>query len=242
MSGVKEHYDKHLGNFYTWMSGDFHTNQEEFLHHLRELLLFPQGNGAALDLGAGHGIQAVALARSGYTVKAVDFNLQLLSELRQHAQGLPVEAIEGDILEVKSYVSPPPELVICWGDTLTHLPSRQEVVRFLQDICEVLAAPGRLLLSFRDYSQPLEGDSRFIPVKSDNQRILTCFLEYEPEFVRVTDLLHEKAEEGWMQKVSSYTKVRITPAEVVSVIESMGLKVAHQDLLRGLVRIVAQKG
>jgi hypothetical protein len=54
---------------------------------------------------------------------------------------------------------------------------------------------------FRDYAKPLQGDVRFIHVKSDEERILTCVLEYEESFVRVTDLLYEKTDGTWTQKV-----------------------------------------
>jgi len=40
-------------------------------------------------------------------------------------------------------------------------------------------------LSFRDLTPDLTGLNRFIPVRSDPDRIMTCFLEYEPETVIV---------------------------------------------------------
>lgn len=49
------------------------------------------------------------------------------------------------------------------------------------------------LLSFRDYSVPLQDEKRFIPVRSDEGRILTCFLEYSEDSVLVHDILHERA-------------------------------------------------
>jgi hypothetical protein len=39
-------------------------------------------------------------------------------------------------------------------------------------------------------SVPLIGEQRLIPVRNDETRILTCFLEYEPEAVLVHDILH----------------------------------------------------
>ncbi|MCK9407771.1 MAG: hypothetical protein WCX28_01270 [Bacteriovoracaceae bacterium] len=52
------------------------------------------------------------------------------------------------------------------------------------------------LLTFRDYSTELTGNSRFIPVKSDASQILTCILEYSSETVTVTDqkMTHEITE------------------------------------------------
>jgi hypothetical protein len=90
------------------------------------------------------------------------------------------------------------------GDTLTHLPEHTHVDFLAQEVHEALAAGGHFVLSFRDYSKPLEGDARFIAVHSDERRILTCFLEYEEDTVVVHDILHERAGDAWETRVSSY--------------------------------------
>jgi len=55
-------------------------------------------------------------------------------------------------------------------------------------------------------STELINTQRFIPVKSDDNKILNCILEYDNDKVKVTDLLHEKTPKGWKQKESSYFK------------------------------------
>lgn len=203
---VKEHYDRHLGNFYSWMTGDFETKRKEFQEFLSSHGVLPGSTKKAIDLGAGHGIQSVALANLGFDVTAVDFNEQLLKELDFHTMGMRVNIIYDDIRMVTRFKNLRPELIVCWGDTLTHLDDRTDIKKFLKDVSSVLEPGGKFLLSFRDYSTALSGDSRFIPVKNDASRILTCVLDYQEEFVTVTDLLHERTENGWQQKVSSYRK------------------------------------
>ena len=220
---AQAHYDRHLGNFYSWMVGDFAEKQAVHEQFFREIDLLPSGNGLAIDLGAGHGLQAVSLAKLGFSVKAIDFDRQLLDELRKHRSDHAIEAIEDDILNVSQYTDPAPELIICWGDTLTHLSSKAEVQRLIRDGAAGLAPGGKLALSFRDYTNELTGTDRFIPVKSDEQRILTCVLEYLPDKVCVTDLLHERTDTGWEQKVSSYEKLRLAKEDVVNMMQDSGL-------------------
>lgn len=101
---------------------------------------------------------------------------------------------------------------------------------------------GRWLLSFRDYSHPLEDTQRFIPVRADDQRIHTCVLEYFPETVRVTDLLHERGSDGnWVQKTSSYNKLRIDPENVKHWLVDSGLQLLHAEIIRGMCWLVAGK-
>lgn len=79
-----------------------------------------------------------------------------------------------------------PEVIICMGDTLAHLESFDELDKLIRNIYDLLLNGGKLVVSFRDYSNALNGNARFIPVKSDPDRILTCILDYTVEKVTVT--------------------------------------------------------
>lgn len=236
---AKEHYERHLGDFYSWMAGDFDSKQTEHQQFLAANAIYPRATKIALDLGAGHGLQSVSLAKLGYTVKAIDFNKQLLAELEQNKRQLAITGIEDDIRAVRKYADPKPELIICWGDTLSHLESLAEVKALINDCCELLTDNGKLILSFRDYSTALVGDNRFIPVKSDATKILTCCLDYETDKVRVTDLLLINTANGWQQKVSSYYKVRITPDAIIETITQCGLTITFNDVVNRMTTIIA---
>jgi hypothetical protein len=97
------------------------------------------------------------------------------------------------------------------------------------------------VLSFRDLTQELESDQRFIPVKADEQRIHTCMLEYFPNFVRVTDILHEHQQGTWHMRVSSYAKLRLSAAIVVDYLREAGFVVESQETIQRMVYLVASK-
>ncbi len=241
MANVKEHYDHHLADIYSWMSGDFNSGQQAFSQFLSAVEVEPFSTGKAIDLGAGHGIQSVALAGLGFEVSAIDFNDFLLSELKQRAVGLTIHPIRGDIREVLRYRKLEPELIVCCGDTITHLDSVDEVSNLISDCADTLVPGGRFIISFRDYTIPLTGDSRFIPVKSDANQILTCCVDYDETHVHVTDLLHLREGGEWKQKVSSYKKVRLNPELVIRLIEHQGMMVEFNDSVNRMVTMVARK-
>lgn len=237
---VKDHYDQHLADIYAWMCGDFEVACDIFLHFLTSQGIAPVQGGLAIDLGAAHGVQSVALARCGFKVLAVDQNLRLLDELRQRAEGLSIELLQEDIRHLERFAQAP-ELLLCCGDTLAHLCDQEEVTDFVGRMAQLLAPGGRLILSFRDYSTELRGPARFIPVRSDEDRILTCLLEYSDAFVQVTDLLHSRGADGWTQKASSYRKVRLSSAAVLDELGARGLTILLNRLVGGMTTLVAEK-
>jgi 2-polyprenyl-3-methyl-5-hydroxy-6-metoxy-1,4-benzoquinol methylase len=239
---VKEHYDNHLGNFYSWYTGDFNENKDAFRNFCIENNIRHFSSGIAFDLGAGNGIQTIALAELGFQVKAIDFNDQLISELRSRTGDHPVRIYNDDIRFVRKYSILQPELIVCCGDTLTHLGSVLEIGDFIKDVCDILIPDGKLILTFRDYSNELEDIARFIPVKSDAKRILTCFIEYFPDKIRVTDLLHEFNNESWVQKASSYYKTRISKEKVLSLLQENGFRIILSNIKKGIITIIGQKG
>lgn len=229
---AKKHYDEHLGEFYEWMVGDFNLKQQEQETYLRSLNLDAEVGKIALDLGAGHGLQTISLLNMGYEVKAVDFNKKLLQSLKKKATRKKLETIESDIL---SYLDQAPEaaLILCMGDTIAHLQSFEDMDLMIKKVYEKLGEGGSFVLSFRDYQVELKDTQRFLPVRSDEKRIHTCFLEYYEHKLRVSDILHEKEGESWAQKVSSYWKLRLGLEMVQNMLESHSFKLLdHQEITR----------
>ncbi len=211
---TKTHYESLLASVYSWMIGDIESRIEEAVQFLTEHSIRPAGSGLALDLGAGHGIYSFALAKMGFEVLAIDFSSRLLAELNERRAEWKIRTVEDDIRQVEKYGRLKPAVIVCGGDTLTHLESTQEVEQFLAACARILPAHGFLVLSFRDYSTEAVGSKKIIPVKSDDHRILTCMLDIEIQSVVVTDLLYEKNAAGWTHRASSYKKTRIAPADV----------------------------
>ena len=127
------------------------------------------------------------------------------------------------------------------GDTLTHLQSITAIKILFQKTYELLELGGKFIISFRDLTKELDGTSRFLPVKSDDKRILTCFLEYFFDYVMVNDLLHEKENGKWIQKISAYKKIRISECEVISILESCGFLIESSETINRMIHIVSGK-
>jgi hypothetical protein len=133
------------------------------------------------------------------------------------------------------------QVVVCMGDTLTHLPSVSAVEALFSDVRAVLAPGGLFVATFRDYvTRELRGAERFIPVRADEDRILTCFLEYGEDQVLVHDILHERTGAGWRTAVSAYPKLRLDPVRMAGSLEVAGLAASLGAGPRGMVRLVGR--
>ena len=152
-----------------------------------------------------------------------------------------IEPIEDNILNFRKHIHTAPALICCWGDTLTHLSSEREVNDLFSHCAEALAPGGLLLLSFRDYSTELKNEERFIPVKSEANRIFTCMLEFSPVFVKVTDLIYDRIEDNWQLKASSYLKLRLEAEDIKDALLEQGFTIKSLDLQAGHINIIAEK-
>lgn len=245
MKSSTEHYDEHLGAIYSWMVGDIDAALARSTAELDALNLLPMTTGKAIDLGAGFGLHALPLARRGFSVLAIDSCNTLLRELCERADALPdvlpIRTVNADLLQFRAHADAPVDIILCMGDTLTHLSNKSSVESLFADVSESLVDGGLFIASFRDYaSVSLQAEARFIPVRSDATRILTCFLEYAETTVTVHDLLHEFDGVQWRLRVSSYSKLRLAPEWVTEALSVRGFSVQREIMPGGMVRVVAR--
>jgi SAM-dependent methyltransferase len=238
---VSDHYARILGPVYSWMLGEVDAAIARADAELDAIGLPSNATGTAVDLGAGFGMHSLPLARRGYKVTAIDTYEPLLQELRSRAGALTIRTVNADLLDLRIHVAQPADVILCMGDTLTHLPDEASVDSLFSCVAATLTPGGLFVTTFRDYaSAPLQGDGRFIPVRSDANRILTCFLEYADKTVQVHDVLYERVADNWQMRLSSYAKLRLSPESVMKALASHGFSVRREVGLGGMVRVVAR--
>ena len=171
----------------------------------------------------------------------MDLSARLLGELKNNAHNLSIATICDDISNFSIYVRGNIDLVVCMGDTLTHLADLEKVATLMQQAYGALVPGGRLILSFRNLTQALQGLDRFIPVRSNDTTIFTCFLEYKKNTVQVHDIVYEKKKDRWVVHKSAYRK-SIIPAEWTRThLQQAGFNIEFYNENNGLIFIIARK-
>ena len=236
---TNDHYEQHLAPVYLWMEGGAQAALQRGASEIQTLGL-PIGLGSkVVDLGAGFGMHAIPIARTGASVLAIDASALLLRTLEELSEGVPIRKVCEDLLTFPKHLTERPDLILCMGDTITHLPNTGAVLSLIENAATTLACGGTFVISLRDYSTPLFGSHRFIPVRSDNERLLTCFLEYEATSVLVHDIVQERTAHGWTTRVSHYRMLLLSIGHLITQLETRGFVVAREVGLRGMVRLIA---
>ena len=242
MADVKAHYDNLMAPYYSWIYGGAEGKLSENRKFFRDHGLHPALSRVALDLGAGCGFQSIPLAEAGFKVIAIDICRDLLADLEKSAGELPIETLEDNLLNFSEHRPANTELIVCMGDTLTHLDSLENVHGLFKNIFQALEGNGRLVLTFRDLTFELKGLDRFIPVRSQSMLIFTCFLEYEKNHVKVHDIIYEKTNDQWHLKKGVYRKLRIPPDWTKECLLKVGFEVETFENQNGMVTVIARKG
>jgi precorrin-6B methylase 2 len=241
MATVEEHYEKVLSDVYAWMFGGFGSgiarNTDFFQAHGVE----PRLSGIAIDLGAGCGFQSIPLARAGFSVTAIDLDSKLLDELKSNSGDLPIKIVQNDLADFYKHINGNAELIVCMTDTLIHLESKERVISLFQKAIASLEDGGKFIITFRDLSYELSELDRFMPVKSDENTIFTCFLEYESETVKVHDLVYKRAGDTWSLGKSYYRKLRLSKGWVDDQLSAAGFSQIVSSVDNGFVTVMAVK-
>lgn len=241
MATVKEHYDHVLSDVYSWMFGGFDSGIERNIGFFKKHMISPVRSGTAIDLGAGCGFQTIPLAKAGFSVTAVDIDGKLLNELENHLGTLAVNIVQDDLINFDKYAKGRTELIVCMTDTLVHLESKDKVLSLFNKVISSLEPGGKFIITFRDLSSELSELDRFVPVKNDENIIFTCFLEYEPDTVKVHDIVYKKNIMGWDLLKSFYRKLRISKNWVHSQLSNVGFGHVDSTVDHGFVTVIATK-
>jgi glycine/sarcosine N-methyltransferase len=142
---------------------------------------FKPAEGRILDIGCGTGSLAVALGREGYDATGVDLDAEMIRLARMKAEGLKgARFSEGNMLDLVRLFGPALfGCVACFGNTLVHLNTLEDVPVFMRQVHAVLKDGGRFLMQILNYDHVLDHGVRLLPL-IENEKI-RFERAYEPD-------------------------------------------------------------
>jgi len=147
----------------------FNPAQIDFLKQV-----LPYNGARVLDVGCATGDLAFALTHFGFPTWAFDFDAQMVQIARktklEEEDMFPVFE-QMDMLQIderfpESYF----DTVICFGNTLVHLLSDDDIRKFIKSAFKVLLPEGKLAIQILNYQHILETQINSLPL-IDNEHI-----------------------------------------------------------------------
>ena len=140
-----------------------------------------------LDIGCATGELAYRLAEEGAEVTGIDLNQNLLKQAKSQKQHDNLHFQTGDMLELKEYFDENRfDAVLCFGNTLVHLPNKTVVVKMLHGVETLLKPGGKFLVQILNYDYILDEKITELPlIETENVKF---FRRYKFE----EDLIHVK--------------------------------------------------
>lgn len=150
-----------------------------------------------LDMGCATGELAYQLALNGAHVTGIDLNEDLLREAKTRKTHPFVQFQKGDMLHLKQdFPAQQFDMVLCFGNTLVHLPAVQLISQMLEGVSSVLKPHGKFLLQILNYDYIFSDQITELPlIETENIRFVRRYaFEKNSSLVRFQTELHIKKE------------------------------------------------
>jgi glycine/sarcosine N-methyltransferase len=162
-----------------------------------------------IDLGCGTGHHSRLFSNWGCEVTGIDASPELLKVARKNnsdSENAPT-FIDGDFSNFSEKVDGEFDAIICLGNTLPHVESKDEMKELLERIIARLKPGGVFVFQNRNYDKLLEKKERFqFPTSckvADNEQLFFRFNDFEGDKVRFNVVHFTRVGESWIHEVSS---------------------------------------
>lgn len=161
---------------------------------------------SVLDTACGTGWHAIALAQKGYTPAGCDASPAMIERARTNAAqaGLKVRFETTDFRRLDLF----PEkfdAILCLGNSLPHLLSREELVAAFEQILGRLEHGGLIILHNLNYDLRLKTKPRFFSASGNADTLVWRFADYGAQFITFHTALFERKNPGESTKVPSWS-------------------------------------
>jgi glycine/sarcosine N-methyltransferase len=155
---------------------------------LKNLQQEPGNRLSILDAACGTGMHAIALTKEGHQVSCADLFPEMIEIAQENANsaGVKVKFRAVGFGALSTEFNPSLfNAVLCLGNSLPHLLSREDVVDALDDFNQCLLAGGILLIQNRNFDSIMQKKARWMEpqafTESDKEWLFQRFYDFEED-------------------------------------------------------------
>ena len=180
-----------------------------------------------LDTACGTGWHAIALAQKGYTTAGCDASPAMIERARANAEraGVKVRFEVADFSQLGKFAETF-DVILCLGNSLPHLLSREELVEALRRMHLQLNSGGVMILHNLNYDLRLKKKPRFFSANGSADTLVWRFADYGPEFITFHTALFERTETrggfSWSSQVNSTLQRPLLRTDLDEVLTEVG--------------------
>jgi 2-polyprenyl-3-methyl-5-hydroxy-6-metoxy-1,4-benzoquinol methylase len=143
------------------------ANQVDFIK-----LKIPVSDAKILDIGCGIGTLSFALSNYYKNVVGIDMDAEMIraasSKKKDVSKSIQFQQLS--MLKLDAFIDKNSVVgIICFGNTLVHLNSLDEVANFLQQAKTILKSNGKLLLQIVNYDKIIEKNIKQLPIIENDE-------------------------------------------------------------------------
>ncbi len=135
-------------------------------------------NKSILDVGCATGELAFHLAQERANVTGIDLNEDLLKKATEEKQHPDLRFKKGNMLNIANDFQPNGfDAVLCFGNTLVHLPDLQSIEKMFKGVFETLKPGGKFLLQILNYDYILDEKVSELPlIETENIKFIRKYI------------------------------------------------------------------
>lgn len=187
-----------------------------------------------LDAACGTGMHAVELARKGFRAAGADNSKGMVEKARVNAQnnGVGVLFKQAGFMEIRAAFEEeavyPFDAITCFGNSLPHISSREEIKKTLADFSACLRPGGMLVLQNRNFDAVMAKRERWIGPQSftedGNDWLFLRFYDFDPDDLITFNIVRLKREAGreWNQAISSVRLYPLLKEKMLKLLDETG--------------------
>ncbi len=143
------------------------VNQVDFI-----TLKIPESDGKVLDIGCGIGTLSLALTNHYQNILGIDMDAEMIraatKKMKDESKSIQFKQIS--MLKLDAFFDKNSiDGIICFGNTLVHLNSLDEITEFLQQSKALLKSNAKLLLQIVNYDKIIEKNIRQLPLIENDE-------------------------------------------------------------------------
>jgi glycine/sarcosine N-methyltransferase len=193
------------------------------------------GARRVLDAACGTGQHAIALAQHGYEVAGADVSEGMIAQARRNAaaQGAALTFVQAGFGHLALALEGPFDAVLCLGNSLPHVLTREALAATLHDWAMLLRPGGLLFVQTRNFDRVLATRDRWMPPQAHREEgrewLFVRFYDFHEDGSVTFHMLRlfREAEGLWDQRVSSTELWPWRYAELVRGVKGAGYVGIH---------------